>query len=102
MSAHFKGANLKSAHLEKADLMLAHLDSADLQVAHMDESDLFEARLEWTNLWGTCLKGAILRNAKGLTREQLSEAIIDEKTVLPDYLREERPQDKGETGEHEE
>jgi hypothetical protein len=97
MSAHLERANLRSAHLEGADLMLAHLDNADLKEAHMDGSDLFEAHLEWADLGGTCLKGAILRNAKGLTREQLAEAIIDEKTILPNYLQE-PPAAKGPEG----
>ncbi len=35
----------------------------------------------------TDLYGAILRNARGLTQEQISSAITDEDTRLPDYLK---------------
>jgi uncharacterized protein YjbI with pentapeptide repeats len=37
-------------------------------------------------LKGTILRGADLRDARNLTREQLADAIIDETTLLPDYL----------------
>jgi uncharacterized protein YjbI with pentapeptide repeats len=37
-------------------------------------------------LHGTILRGADLTGAKNLTMEQLSEAIIDDDTILPDYI----------------
>ena len=36
---------------------------------------------------GTILKGADLTGAKNLTHLQLANAIVDETTILPDYLR---------------
>jgi len=37
-------------------------------------------------LRGTILRGADLTGAKNLTVRQLSEAIIDDRTVLPSYI----------------
>ncbi len=39
------------------------------------------------NLYGANLRGANLEEVKNLTRKQLEKAKIDEKTILPDYLR---------------
>jgi uncharacterized protein YjbI with pentapeptide repeats len=41
---------------------------------------------EGAALGGTILRGADLTGAKNLTVEQLSGAIIDDLTVLPDYI----------------
>ena len=56
------------------------------------------AHLEGANFREAHLEGADLRGATGLTREQLAEAIIDEKTILPDYLQEEPHEAKGPEG----
>ena len=39
-----------------------------------------------------------MQNATGLTWEQLGKAIIDKKTILPDYLQGKRPEDLGPEG----
>ena len=44
-------------------------------------TNLLRARLE-----GTILKGADLSGARNLTAEQLAAAVVDETTILPDYL----------------
>jgi len=80
--AYMEGARLLGAHLEEAVLWNAHLEKAHLVGAHMEGADLSGAHLE-----GADLGWADLRGAKGLTKEQIASAIIDEKTELPDYLK---------------
>ena len=75
----WRGATLRGAPLEGATLQGAHLEGADLTGSHLEGADLWEVT--------------------GLTREQLADAIIDEKTRLPDYLQEEPPEAKGPEGD---
>jgi uncharacterized protein YjbI with pentapeptide repeats len=84
-------ANLSEASLWKADLEGAYLWKANLEGANLSEANLEQANLEGSNLKGanlqqTNLINADLRNVVGLTRQQLSHAICDETTQLPDYL----------------
>jgi Pentapeptide repeats (8 copies) len=84
-------ANLREASLWQADLEGAYLWKANLEGANLTEANLEQANLEGSNLKGanlhqTNLVNADLRNAIGLTRQQLSQAICDETTQLPDYL----------------
>jgi Pentapeptide repeats (8 copies) len=92
--AHLEGADLREAHLEGAYLIRAHVERASLNEAHLELADLFRARLEWAYLFrahleraslseahlegarlsGAHLEGADLRDARGLTREQLGAA----------------------------
>ncbi len=97
--AHLDGAYLRGAYLEEtdlrgtilelADLRGAHLELADLGGAHLEEADLRRAHLEGADLTEAHLEGADLRGATGLTRSQLAWAYTDDKTKLPDYLKEE-------------
>jgi uncharacterized protein YjbI with pentapeptide repeats len=84
-------ANLREASLWQADLEGAYLWKANLEGANLTEANLAQANLDGSNLKGanlqqTNLINADLRNAIGLTRQQLSYAICDETTQLPDYL----------------
>jgi uncharacterized protein YjbI with pentapeptide repeats len=84
-------ANLSEASLWKADLEGAYLWKANLEGANLTEANLEQANLEGSNLKGanfqqTNLINADLRQSVGLTRQQLSTAICDETTQLPDYL----------------
>jgi len=54
--------------------------------ADATNANLRGANLKGANLKGTILRGADLRDARNLTSEQLAEAIIDERTLLPSYL----------------
>jgi uncharacterized protein YjbI with pentapeptide repeats len=80
-------ANLKEVNLQGAALFKANLQGATLQGANLEEADLFEADLTGVDLRGAILKGANLLGAKGLTREQLQSAIMDEHTKLPDEFK---------------
>jgi Pentapeptide repeats (8 copies) len=84
-------ANLSEASLWKADLEGAYLWKANLEGANLTEANLEQANLEGSNLKGanlhqTNLINADLRKVIGLTRQQLSKAICDDTTQLPDYL----------------
>lgn len=95
--ANFQGANLYGAYLKKAglercdlkgaNLRGANLRWANLKNANLKGSNLIRADLREANLEQTQLQGANLKMAEGLTREQINAALVDEATVLPDYLK---------------
>jgi hypothetical protein len=94
--AKLVGASLGRANLSEASLWKADLEGAYLWKANLEGANLTEANLELANLEGSNLKGANLqqtnlinadlRKVIGLTRQQLSKAICDETTQLPDYI----------------
>lgn len=65
------GASLRNANMAGADAANALFQGADFQGA---------------SLKGTILHGADLTEAKNLTLDQLAEALIDERTILPSYI----------------
>jgi len=75
------GAFVRRVDLSDADLAGSNLAGADATGANFRGANFKDA-----NLKGTILRGADLRGARNLTREQLAAAIIDETTLLPDYL----------------
>ena len=84
--AHLECADLTEAHLEGALLFKPHLEGAYLNRAHLEGARLFEPHFKHTTLLGANLEGTDLSNPKSLTKKQISEAIIDKNTKLPDYL----------------
>jgi len=111
--ADLRGANLWQARLKGASLVCANLEGAMLHGADLRKASLFRASFknaqfdgavfEGVNFWETDLagakfayedgsglpvnlKGANLRSAKNLTREQIDAATTDKNTILPDYL----------------
>jgi hypothetical protein len=94
--AKLAGASLGRANLSEASLWKADLEGAYLWKANLEGANLTEANLELANLEGSNLKGANLqqtnlinadlRKVIGLTRQQLSKAICDDTTQLPDYI----------------
>ena len=100
--SHLEGAILIGAHMEGADFLLANLEGAFLPGAFLQGANLSLTNLNRAILMKAHLEGADLSTAIGLTTDQLSEAIIDEKTRLPDYLREEPPEAMGPEGNDEE
>ncbi|MBL8191833.1 MAG: pentapeptide repeat-containing protein [Acidobacteria bacterium] len=81
--AHLGWANLQRANLFMANLFMADLREADLRRADLREAILSEADLQGVNLGRADLSRADLSEAKNLTWEQLSKAIIDNETKLP-------------------
>jgi uncharacterized protein YjbI with pentapeptide repeats len=75
------GAFVRRADLSGASLRRANMTGADATNAIFRDADFEGALLD-----GTILRGADLTGAKNLTVEQLSKAILDERTVLPDYI----------------
>ena len=75
------GAFVRRTDLSGASLRRANLAGADASNAVFRDAD-FEGAL----LTGTILRGADLTVAKNLTVEQLSEAVIDDRTILPSYI----------------
>ena len=70
--ADFRGANFRNADLSGANLAHAILDGADLTGARLTI---------------TSIKGTDLRNAKGLTQNQLNQACGDGSTRAPAGMR---------------
>lgn len=105
LEANLSRAYLSGADLSGADLIVAKLIGADLRGAKLIGADLRGANLRGTDLSGTDLSGtdlsganlsgvdlsgAILLNSQNLLYEQISKAIIDEETKLPEYLESQR------------
>jgi uncharacterized protein YjbI with pentapeptide repeats len=84
-------ANLSEASLAEADLYQANLIGANLSKAILYEANLHGANLMGANLSGTnfCdvkLEGAILTGVKNLELQQITTAVGDRTTRLPDYV----------------
>ena len=65
------GASLRGANMRRVDATNANFRGADFKGALLD---------------GAILRGADLTDAKNLTLEQLSSAVIDSGTILPSYI----------------
>ena len=87
-------ANLERAHLERALLHGANLQGTFLWGTHLEEAKLRRVEMKGATFGKTHMEGADLRDAIGLTWEQLADAIIDDKTKLPDYLKKQPPRPK--------
>ena len=84
-------ANLSEASLAEADLYRANLIGANLSQAILYEANLHGANLMGANLFGAnlCdvkLEGAILTGVKNLELQQITAAVGDRTTRLPDYV----------------
>ena len=78
---------LRNALLRKANLKKADLNSSNLSGADLSSADLRDADLSKVNLEGTTLSGADLRGARGLTKEQVKQAIVNKDTQIAEDLR---------------
>ncbi|MFB9909033.1 pentapeptide repeat-containing protein [Allokutzneria oryzae] len=85
--ADLSGADLTGTILNHADLRGAVLSRACLNSSRLRHADLRHAVLVGADLTGTHLNGTNLTETGGLTAEQLSVALIDEDTILPEPLR---------------
>jgi uncharacterized protein YjbI with pentapeptide repeats len=75
------GAFVRRTNLSGTSLRGANLADADATNAIFRDAD-FEGAV----LSGTILRGADLTGARNLSIEQLSQAIIDDRTILPSYI----------------
>lgn len=78
--------DMHGAFIRRTDLSFADLERANLVQADAANAVFRGASFRDAVLTGTILEGADLREAKGLTVEQLAEAVIDETTRLPSYI----------------
>ena len=76
--ADLSGAELRNALLSYANLRNAALDNADLRGANLQHTVLDYANLNFSDLRGADLTRASLKNAT------FSEALFDERSILPD------------------
>lgn len=81
-----KSLDIRGAFVRRTDLSGVSLRGANLAGADATNANFRGADFEGALLNGTILRGADLTGAKNLTIEQLSSAIIDERTVLPSYV----------------
>jgi uncharacterized protein YjbI with pentapeptide repeats len=79
--------DLSGAFIRRTDLSYANLEGANFSSADCTNANFRGANLKNAILDHAILRGADLTDVKNLTREQLGKAIIDETTMLPDYLR---------------
>jgi uncharacterized protein YjbI with pentapeptide repeats len=79
--------DLHGAFIRRTDLTGANLANANFSGADCTGAIFRGANFRGAILKGTILRGADLTDARNLTWEQVAEAVIDETTVLPDYLR---------------
>ena len=86
MSDALPRVDLRGAFLRRTDLSRASLRDANLSGADFTRAIFREADLRGAQLTGTVLHGADLTFATNLTIDQLASAIIDEDTLLPDYI----------------
>ena len=72
--------------LSNSNLTDADFTNADLIAADLTNADLTGANFENTYLNHADISGAILKNAKNLTRDQIETTFITRETLLPDTL----------------
>jgi uncharacterized protein YjbI with pentapeptide repeats len=89
LETNFQSANLKNTNLSGAGLLESNLQFADLENSNLEGAQLNEG----TIFNQTNLKGAKLKDATGLTTDQVNLCLIDSHTLLPDYLEEELDDD---------
>jgi len=82
---NLSGARIPRADLSYTNLTRANLRGADCSFAIFRGADFKDAILD-----GTVLIGADLSDARNLTWSQLHKAVIDETTILPEYMRQKR------------
>ena len=78
--------SLAGAFIRRTDLSFANLERADLAQADLTHAVARGANFRHANLDGTILRGTDLTGARNLTLDQLGMAIIDDTTILPDYI----------------
>ncbi len=78
--------DIHGAFVRRTDLSGASLRGANMAGADATNAILRDVDFAGAILRGTILRGADLTGAKNLTIEQLSEAVVDNHTVLPEYI----------------
>ena len=84
--ADLRRASLAGARMAHSDLSGACLREADLREADLGQANMRAADLRGADMRRTNLCGADLRQAIGMSEDQVQECILDKKTRLPLYL----------------
>jgi uncharacterized protein YjbI with pentapeptide repeats len=84
--ANLSEASLTEADLHRANLMGANLQGAILYEANLSGANLMGANLMGANLCDVKLEGAILTGVKNLEPQQITLALGDRTTRLPDNV----------------
>ena len=82
--------NLSGARLRRADLSNTNLTRANFSRADFSCANFRGANFKDANLEGTILIGADLSDTSNLTWLQLNKAVIDETTIPPKSLTDQR------------
>jgi uncharacterized protein YjbI with pentapeptide repeats len=78
--------DIHGAFVRRTDLSGASLRNANMSGADATSASFRGVDFEGAVLRGTILRGADLTDAKNLTVDQLSQAFIDDRTILPPYI----------------
>ena len=78
--------DIHGAFVRRTDLSGASLCGANMAGADATNAIFRNADFDGAILRGTILRGADLSGAKNLTIEQIAESIIDDRTILPNYI----------------
>ncbi len=78
--------NLTGASLKQAKLVKARLEGANLRGTNLREADFRGADLHAADLEGADLRGANLIGVTRLTQKQISKAILDDTTRIPEEM----------------
>jgi uncharacterized protein YjbI with pentapeptide repeats len=78
--------DLHGAFVRRTDLSGASLRGANMTGTDATNAIFRDADFKGAVLNGTILRGADLGGARNLTIEQLSRAVIDDRTILPAYI----------------
>ena len=79
-------ASVPTLDLHGAFVRRTDLSGASLRDANMAGADATNAIFRDADFAGARLRGADLTGAKNLTLDQLSRAVIDGRTTLPNYI----------------
>ncbi len=82
----FRRASLAGARMAHSDLSGACLRDADLREADLGQANMRAADLRGADMRRTNLCGADLRQAIGMSEDQVQECILNQQTRLPLYL----------------
>ena len=79
-------SDLSHSNFEGADLYQSGFQNANLGHANLKDAKMSRSSFQGANLAGADLRGAELEYVVGLTCAQIKSAVIDENTLLPDYI----------------
>jgi uncharacterized protein YjbI with pentapeptide repeats len=84
--ADLHGSDFKKANLSRANLKEANLITSRFNLVNFQEAKFLKTKVYRADFSDAILIGADFSNAEGLNCEQIKSAVIDESTVLPDYI----------------